>query len=134
MDKKFESYIDQIVKGLDCDKAEKQEISDEIRDHLILLKQEHIEQGFTDEQATSKALVSFGDEKQLSNGYKESISPYYKLFKISNWILFSLFSLVVLWKLIFQRILERVINYRNGFTQNHYFFLMKCKQVSLFLI
>ncbi|MCM3743220.1 VanZ family protein [Sporosarcina luteola] len=122
MDKKFESYIDQIVNDLDCDKAEKKEIAEEISDHLKLLKQEFIEQGYSDEDAINKALECFGDEKQLRNGYKESISPYYKLFKISNWIIFYLFSFIVLWKLIFQRILERVINYRNGFTQNHYFF------------
>lgn len=122
MDKKFESYIDQIVKDLDCDKAEKKEIAEEISDHLKLLKKEYLEQGFTDEEAINKALECFGDEKQLRNGYKESISPYYKLFKISNWIIFSLFSFVVLWELIFQRILERVINYSNGFTSNSYFF------------
>ncbi|MFJ5770083.1 VanZ family protein [Psychrobacillus sp. NPDC093180] len=122
MDKKFESYIEQIVKDLDCDKAEKKEIAEEISDHLKLLKKEYLEQGFAEEKAINKALESFGDEKQLRNGYKESISPYYKLFKISNWILFSLFSFVVLWKLIFIRLLERVINYSNGFPQSNYFY------------
>ncbi|QFF99003.1 VanZ family protein [Psychrobacillus glaciei] len=122
MDKKFESYIDQIVKDLDCDKEEKKEISEEISDHLKLLKQDYIEQGFTDEKAINKALECFGDEKQLRQGYKESISPYYKLFKISNWIIFSLSSFVVLWMLIFQRILQRVRNYSHGFNQSDYFF------------
>ncbi|MFB5089575.1 VanZ family protein [Psychrobacillus sp. PGGUH221] len=114
MDKKFESYIVQIVKDLDCDKTEKKEIAEEISDHLKLLKQEFIEQGFTEEKAINKALECFGDEKQLRNGYKESISPYYKLFKISNWIIFSLFSFVVLWKLIFQRILFTSYRYFNS--------------------
>jgi glycopeptide antibiotics resistance protein len=122
MDKEFESYISQIVMELECDKDEKNEIAEEIGDHLNLLKQEYIEQGFTEEMAKSKAIGSFGEEKQLRKGYKESINPYHKIFNIINWVLFSLYSFVLLWKLLFERTIVRVVNYNNGFNSNYFFF------------
>ncbi|MEI5906421.1 VanZ family protein [Bacillus spongiae] len=125
MDKTIESYVEEIVKELQCDRKEKKEIVDEISDHLNLLKQEYIEQGFLDEEASQKALESFGEKKTIRDGYKEFISPYYKLFKISSWVLFCIFSFVVIWKLLLGRIVERVINYQNGFPQNPYFFSFK---------
>ncbi|WP_342488722.1 hypothetical protein MKX67_20990 [Cytobacillus sp. FSL W7-1323] len=37
MDKEIESYINQIVNTIDCDHVEKQEIIDEMKDHIFLL-------------------------------------------------------------------------------------------------
>ena len=95
-----------------------------MRDHLYLLKGEYIEQGFTHKEATQKALESFGEQKQLINGYQESLIPFYKLFKIGTWVLFGLFSIVVLFKLLFQRIIIRILdNTRLGDLEfNRYFF------------
>lgn len=125
MDKKIESYIDQIVSELTCDEKEKREIVDEMKDHLILLKSEYIEQGLSNEEATQKALESFGEQKQLRNGYQESLFPFYKLFKIGVWIFFGLYSFIVLFKLLFQRIILRILDYaRLGDPDyNRYFFI-----------
>ncbi|MBY0121590.1 VanZ family protein [Bacillus sp. S/N-304-OC-R1] len=114
MDKNIESYIDQIVSELTCDETEKREIVDEMKDHLYLLKCEYIKKGLSDKEATKKALECFGEQKHLKSGYQESLIPYYKVFKIGTWILFCLYSFIVLFKLLFQRILIRITDYTNA--------------------
>lgn len=126
LDKIIETYINQIVSELGCDKKEKQEIVDEIKDHLYLLKNEYLEQGLSDKEATNLALESFGEQNQLKNGFQEAIFPFYKLFKIGTWILFGLYSFIVLFKLIYQRIIIRFTDILNSATydfpvRNRYF-------------
>lgn len=114
MDKNIETYINQIVSELTCDKKEKSEIVDEMKDHLYLLKNEYLEQGLSDKEATNMALKSFGEQKQLKHGFQESIFPFYKILKIGTWILFGLYSFIVLFKLLFQRIIIRITDYFNS--------------------
>ncbi|WP_459980261.1 permease prefix domain 1-containing protein, partial [Paenibacillus sp. YK5] len=123
MDKKIETYIDKIVSELNCGEEQKREIIDEMRDHLYLLKNEYIEQGFTNEEATQKALENFGEQKQLINGLQESLFPFYKVFKMGTWILFGLYSLIILFKLLFQRMIIRITDYANGFANPYYVFI-----------
>ena len=111
LDKKIETYINQIVSQLNCGEDEKREIIDEMQDHLTLLKNEYVEEGFTNEEATQKALESFGEQKPLTKGLQESLFPFYKVFKIGTWILFGLYAFIVLFKLFFQRIILRVLDY-----------------------
>ncbi|WP_419394189.1 VanZ family protein [Cytobacillus praedii] len=124
MDKNIETYIAQIVSELTCDEKEKREIIDEMKDHLHLLKDEYLDQGLSDKEATDMALESFGEQKTIKNGFQESISPFYKISKIGTWILFSLYSSIVLFKLLFQRIILRIADYdRLGDPEfNRYFF------------
>ena len=119
LDKKIETYIDKIVSELSCDDAGKREIIDEMRDHLYLLKKEYLDDGYTEAEATKKALESFGEQKQLTKGLQESLFPFYKLFKIGTWILFGLYSTVVLFKLLFERIIIRIIDYANAVSFGH---------------
>lgn len=127
MDKKIETYIDQIVSELTCDAKEKREIVDEMKDHLYLLKGEYLEQGLSEKEATQKALESFGEQKKIKNGYQESLFPFYKMFKVGTWILFGLYSFIVLFKLLFQRIILRITDYAHSVSfgypdHNRYFF------------
>lgn len=110
MDKKFESYVNQIVRELNCDEIEKSEIAEEMKDHLNLLKSEYIEQGFSDKEAVQKALNNFGDGKDLKEGFQNSFFPFYKIFRIGTWIVFGIYSFILLWKLMFGRIIDRIIN------------------------
>lgn len=124
LDQTIETYIDEIVSRLNCNEEEKIEIIDEIRDHLYLLKNEYIDAGFNNEQATEKALESFGEHEQLTNGLQDSLSPFFKVFKIGAWILFGLYSFIILFMLLFQRILFRITDfYRNGDTFNIYVYI-----------
>ncbi|MEA1853555.1 VanZ family protein [Cytobacillus sp. OWB-43] len=131
MDKEIESYINQIVNTIDCDHVEKQEIIDEMKDHIFLLKQEHRQNGKSEKEAVQLALADFGNQKSIAHGYNQSIFPFYRLYKVSSWLLFSLFTLVVLWQLIIGRLLERVMNYANGYVDNFYFFSREA-QMSFF--
>ena len=69
LDKTIETYIDKIVSQLNCDEEEKIEIIDEMFDHLHLLKNEYLEQGFTTEEATQKALECFGEQKTINKWF-----------------------------------------------------------------
>ncbi|RDW19645.1 VanZ family protein [Oceanobacillus chungangensis] len=121
MDKKIETYINQIVSQLNCDEDEKREIIDEMQDHLTLLKNEYLDQGFTEEEATQKALISFGEQKPLAKGLQASLFPFYKVSKKGTWILFSLYSFIILFMLLFERIIIRMTDYYiNGITYNRY--------------
>lgn len=123
MDARIEAYIDKIVKELNCANDEKRELMDEMRDHLTLLKREYTDQGFSDEEAVQKAIESFGEEKQLTNGLQASMSPFYKVFMKGAWILFGLYSFIALYKLIFERIIVRIADYyRLGEPFNRFFF------------
>jgi glycopeptide antibiotics resistance protein len=123
LDKKIETYIDKIVSQLNCDEEEKREIIDEMSDHLHLLKNEYIVEGLTEEEATQKALEDFGEQKQLTKGLQESLFPFHKVFKIGTWVLFGLYSFIILFNLLFQRIIIRFTDYYiNGDTFNRYVF------------
>lgn len=116
-----ESYIRKIVSELNCDEHEKNEIAEEMTGHILILKQEYQEQGFSDTESTQRALQSFGDEKRIAEGFQHSLFPYYKIFRKINWILFGIYSLIVLSELLFFRVISRVINYKSDF--NHYFYV-----------
>ncbi|WP_413305597.1 VanZ family protein [Bacillus sp. 1P10SD] len=110
MDQNIKTYVNQIVKGLQCDKNEKAEIAEEMIQHLELLKAEYIEQGFSEKEASQKALESFGDKNTLKDGLQSSLFPGYKLYSVGVKIAFYLYSFIILWNLLFQRIIGRIID------------------------
>ncbi|WP_147535471.1 VanZ family protein [Bacillus marasmi] len=123
MDKKIDAYIGEIVSGLNCDEKEKREIFDEMKDHLLLLKQEYYNQGLTEAEATEKALECFGEQRQLTSGLQDSIFPYYKILKIGLWVLFVMYLLLMSFKLLLERIIGRVFDlFVEGYGFNRYFF------------
>jgi len=111
LDQNIETYVNQIVKELDCDKNEKAEIAEEMIHHLELLKAEYIEQGLSEKEASQKALESFGDKNTLKDGLQSSMFPGYKLYSYGAKIAFYLYSFIVLWNLLFQRIIGRIIDH-----------------------
>lgn len=108
MDKRFDNYINQIISGLKCSKEEKNDIKEEIKDHLTLLKAEYLEYGYSEDVAVQKALHSFGDGNHIQEGLQHSLFPFYRLINISKWILFGLYSFILLWNLLFIRMLDRI--------------------------
>lgn len=127
MDKSIETYIDQIIKRLNCDEEEKYEIRDEMRDHLYLLKNEFLEEGLSEEESTQRALKSFGEQKPLIDGYREVIFPFYSLFKMGTWVLFGIYTLIVMYYLLIKRIIVRVYDYIiwGSSARNNFFFYPK---------
>ncbi|REK56623.1 MAG: VanZ family protein [Thermobacillus sp.] len=84
------------------------------------LKSEYLSQGLAEEEATRKALESFGEQKQLTRGLQASMFPYDKAFKAATWMLFALYAFIVLFKLLFQRIIVRMVDAANGIEWNRY--------------
>ncbi|QCR31924.1 hypothetical protein C1N55_06915 [Lysinibacillus sp. SGAir0095] len=83
-----------------------------------------LEEGWTDEESTQRALKSFGEQKSLINGYQEAIFPFYRLYKIGSWILFGLYTLIVLYHLLIKRIIVRLYDYIiwGSSARNNFFF------------
>ncbi|WML58559.1 VanZ family protein [Neobacillus sp. PS2-9] len=111
MDQNIKNYVNQIVKELQCDKNEKAEIAEEMIQHLELLKDEYIEQGLSESEAVQQALASFGDKNTLTEGLQSSMFPGYKIYSVGVKIAFYLYSFIVLWNLLFQRIIGRIIDH-----------------------
>ncbi|WP_078552199.1 VanZ family protein [Bacillus alkalicellulosilyticus] len=122
MDKNIELFVKEIVSELECSKEEKSDIAEEVKGHLYLLKNEYLEQGISDEEATKKALESFGESRQLKDDFQKSLSPYYKIVKIGTWTLFCLYAFIVLFNLLFQRILIRINDYIHAISNNYELF------------
>lgn len=118
MDDHIESYISQIVSGLNTSNQEKSAIAEEMRGHLKLLIKEYIEKGFTEEEATKAAIESFGKQRVIQGGLQQAIFPYYKWFKALSYGVFSAYILMLIWNLLGVRLLHRVID---QFAYNPYF-------------
>ncbi|MFC0561516.1 VanZ family protein [Halalkalibacter alkalisediminis] len=119
MDKNIELFVKEIVSELNCSEEEKSDIAEEITDHINLLKDDYIERGLSDEAATKKAIESFGQPKQLRNDFQKSLSPYYKIVKIGTWTLFCLYAFIILFNLLFQRIIIRISDYNHAVSNNY---------------
>lgn len=125
MDKRIETYVNQVVKCLDFDDKEKSEIIDEMRDHLFLLKQDFLQEGFSEEQAIQLTLKEFGEQEQIIDAY-QTVFPNFNLFKLVTWTLFALYVYLVLYFLLIQRVISRILNFISmGETHNEYFFYPK---------
>lgn len=72
----FDSYIKLIVKDLNISKTQREEISDEFRDHLEMLKKDYLDQGNTEEAAVAMAIKKFGNNNLLRKKLSVSINNY----------------------------------------------------------
>lgn len=57
----IQSYLDQVFKKSFLSKRERSDLAEEMAAHLHSSKEHHINEGCTEEQATTKAIASFGD-------------------------------------------------------------------------
>lgn len=81
MEKEFEIYISEVVEKLDCSKEEQSEIAEEIQDHLMLLKREFLEKGYSVDDAVKLAISTFGNQQEISNELQDAMFPYLKVVK-----------------------------------------------------
>ncbi|OXS77467.1 VanZ family protein [Domibacillus enclensis] len=129
MDKRIDTYINNIVAEIDCGKDEKEEMAEEMRDHLILLTNEYKEAGHTKKEAVQKALESFGECKKIRDQLQTSISPFHKLFRWALWTSFASYLFLMLVELLFNRL------YRNANSDyNEYLTLLAHHKDSPFII
>lgn len=98
--KDIERYLNKIIKTLDCGPEEKKDIRLEFLDHLNLLKKEYIEKGYSEEEATKKAMKDFGEEHTVSSEMNKSVSKYRRIIKKSLKILWWLYILIIFYLLL----------------------------------
>ncbi|MGG6447379.1 VanZ family protein [Pseudobacillus badius] len=119
MDKCIEEYIKQIITSLTCSEEEKDEIEDEMRDHLYLLVQEYTEEGYSEKEAAEKALQTFGQEKEIQKGFQKSFSPFHRWIQYSLWVSFFGYTLILIVELLVNRLYRRV----NSDTNEYFIYL-----------
>lgn len=129
MDKSIEAYVKRFIADLRCNEEEKNEVEDEMRDHLYLLVQEYLEEGYSNEEAVQKAIQAFGEGKEIRKGLQKSLSPFYRLIQYGLWISFSLYAFVLLGQLLVLRLIRSV---SMGF--NPYFSLLDSQTGGPFII
>ncbi|MBK3496427.1 VanZ family protein [Viridibacillus sp. YIM B01967] len=112
MDQAIETYIRSIVGDLDCSNQDKEDIVEEMRDHLYTAKADYMNKGLAEDEATKKVLKDFGQVEILHTGYQETVIPHYRSWKVIGWMLFSFYVIVALHKLIIDRIIDLVLIYK----------------------
>ncbi|TFE00169.1 VanZ family protein [Jeotgalibacillus sp. R-1-5s-1] len=118
MDQRLEEYVWEITDELNCSLEEKEDISEEMLGHLLLLKEDFLEEGCSEEEAAEKAIHTFGYEKELRDGLQSVMSPFYKPFRLLMWGAFTLYSFIVLANLLVIRMIEKIAY---GETARYYF-------------
>lgn len=111
MNNKLEEYIKNIVSSLTCSPNEKQEIANELRDHLYTAYESYLDNGCSHEEAVEKALNSFGQSNHLSIEFQQAVNPLYGWLRKLAWIGFILYSFAVVWKLLIFRMINRIREY-----------------------
>ncbi len=90
---KLEEYVDQVVRDLPCSRKEKQDMKDELLDHLTSMQQELIEEaGHTERDAASLTIQRFGPVDILKRQLAMSMPLIDKY--VRKWVL-GLFGLYV---------------------------------------
>lgn len=95
MVKGIEAYVEQIVSKLACSRKDREEIRVEMTDHLLMLKKDYIEKGYSEEKAIEIAIQLFGEEKEIRKGYEKSMFPFKNAGKILAIIFGSCILLVM---------------------------------------
>lgn len=71
---KEDIYIRNILKKLNLDRKESEELKIQFKDHISSLKKEYIDKGCTDEKATELALNDFGNENNITEMFNSGVS------------------------------------------------------------
>ncbi|OPD60219.1 VanZ family protein [Bacillus anthracis] len=100
----IEKYIKSIVQKTNLSHSDKDELYFEIYDHLTSLKQEFLDQGKSEEEATTLAIQNFGEASTLGTEIEKAMqSSTQKYVQWIGWGLFLPYSFVLLFKLLLGR-------------------------------
>jgi hypothetical protein len=73
---KFDEFINTIIGDLKISNRKKNELIDEFKDHLVMLRNEFIEKGLSEDEAINSAIENFGDPKELNKKLSDSLLSY----------------------------------------------------------
>ncbi|MBT2579233.1 VanZ family protein [Bacillus sp. ISL-8] len=100
----IEEYIKSIVQKTSLSQSDRDELYFEIYDHLTSLKQEFLDQGKSEEEATTLAIQNFGEASTLGTEIEKAMqSSTQKYVQWIGWALFLPYSFVLLFKLLLGR-------------------------------
>lgn len=100
----IEEYIKSIVQKTNLSQSDRDELYFEIYDHLTSLKQEFLDQGKSEEEATTLAIQNFGEASTLGTEIEKAMqSSTQKYVQWIGWGLFLPYSFVLLFKLLLGR-------------------------------
>ncbi|PEA76590.1 VanZ family protein [Bacillus wiedmannii] len=100
----IEEYIKSIVQKTNLSQSDRDELYFEIYDHLTSLKQEFLDQGKSEEEATTLAIQKFGEASTLGTEIEKAMqSSTQKYVQWIGWGLFLPYSFVLLFKLLLGR-------------------------------
>ncbi|PKJ53476.1 VanZ family protein [Bacillus sp. SN10] len=100
----IEEYIQSIIKKTNLAQSDRDELYFEIYDHLTSLKQEFLDQGKFEEEATTLAIQNFGEASTLGTEIEKAMqSSTQKYIHWIGWGLFLPYSFVLLFKLLLGR-------------------------------
>ncbi|WP_377863961.1 VanZ family protein [Bacillus sp. R86525] len=100
----IEEYIKSIVQKTNLPQSERDELYFEIYDHLTSLKQEFLNQGKSEKEATTLAIQNFGEASTLGTEIEKAMqSSTQKYVQWIGWGLFLPYSFVLLFKLLLGR-------------------------------
>jgi len=99
--KEFKKYVNRILKSLDCNTTEKEELYYEFMDHLDSLKNEYLIKGYSEKEAIKYSIRDFGKENMVSTELNKSISRTQKVINkatnISWWLYIAILAKLLLW-------------------------------------
>jgi hypothetical protein len=72
----FNEYINSLIGDLKINKKIKDEMAEEFRDHLEMLKLEYVSKGISENEAVKNAIESFGQENKLKSKIANSVLIY----------------------------------------------------------
>ncbi len=107
----FEEVIQKTTVHLQCSAEEKHEIKLELQDHLYSAYEYYVAEGIGEREAIERVLRDFGHTEIISQQYQEVVTPLYGWLKKMTWLGLILYSFVVLWKVVFSRLIIRVVEY-----------------------
>lgn len=100
----IEKYIKSIVQKTNLSQSDRDELYFEIYDHLTSLKQEFLNQGKSEKEATTLAIQNFGEASTLGTEIEKAMqSSTQKYVQWIGWGLFLPYSFVLLFKLLLGR-------------------------------
>ncbi|MFC9447259.1 VanZ family protein [Bacillus cereus] len=100
----IEKYIKSIVQKTNLSQSDRDELYFEIYDHLTSLKQEFLDQGKSEKEATTLAIQNFGEASTLGTEIEKAMqSSTQKYVQWIGWGLFLPYSFVLLFKLLLGR-------------------------------
>lgn len=95
---KVDNYVTKVVSGLPMEEVAKEELKEELTTHLSDHINELMIKGYSEDEAISFAIKSFGDHQKINYEMKRSIFPFYK---IARYVWCTLFVTTFIWTIAY---------------------------------